>query len=154
LFRWERKSEKSKREKVKIGVKVCRWAQLPDNKRSILPAILEELKARSETRKQKTITDPFMQNILDKRQLGLTANSLYGQCGSRTSTFYEKDIAASTTATGRSMIVYAKRIIEEVYENRGYDTVCHGPVLTNAEYVYGDSVASYTPIYIKHEPRH
>jgi hypothetical protein len=48
------------------------------------------------------------------------------------------------------MIVYAKRIIEEVYENRGYDTVCHGPVLTNAEYVYGDSVASYTPIYIKH----
>jgi hypothetical protein len=43
LFRWERKSEKSKREKVKIGVKVCRWAQLPDNKRSILPAILEEL---------------------------------------------------------------------------------------------------------------
>jgi hypothetical protein len=53
LFRWERKSEKSKREKVKIGVKVCRWAQLPDNKRSILPAILEELlKARSETRKQ------------------------------------------------------------------------------------------------------
>jgi DNA polymerase elongation subunit (family B) len=49
------------------------------------------------------------------------------------STFYEKDIAASTTATGRSMIVYAKRIIEEVYENCGYDTVCHGPVLTNAE---------------------
>jgi hypothetical protein len=29
-------------------------------------------------------------------------------------------------------------------------TRCHGPVLTNAEYVYGDSVASYTPIYIKH----
>lgn len=158
LFRWERKSEKSKREKVKIGVKVCRWAQLPDNKRSILPAILEELlKARSETRKQiKTITDPFMQNILDKRQLGykVTANSLYGQCGSRTSTFYEKDIAASTTATGRSMIIYAKRIIEEVYKNRGYDTICHGPVMTNAEYVYGDSVANYTPVYIKYtDPR-
>lgn len=154
LFRWERKSEKSKQEKVKIGVKICRWAQLPDNKRSILPAILEELlKARSETRKQiKTITDPFMQNILDKRQLGykVTANSLYGQCGSRTSTFYEKDIAASTTATGRSMIIYAKRIIEEVYKNRGYDTICHGPVLTNAEYVYGDSVANYTPIYINY----
>jgi DNA polymerase elongation subunit (family B) len=81
----------------------------------------------------------------------MTANSLYGQCGSRTSTFYE-DIAASTTATGRSMIVYAKRIIE-VYETAD-TTRCHGPVLTNAEYVYGDSVASYTPIYIKHEPRH
>jgi DNA polymerase elongation subunit (family B) len=154
LFRWERKSEKAKREKVKIGVKLCRWAQLPDNKRSILPAILEELlKARAATRKQiKTTVDPFMKNILDKRQLGykVTANSLYGQCGSRTSTFYEKDIAASTTATGRTMIIYAKRIIEEVYKNRGYDTICHGPVLTNAEYVYGDSVASYTPVYIKY----
>ena len=29
--------------------------------------------------------DPFMENILDKRQLGykVTANSLYGQCGAK-----------------------------------------------------------------------
>ena len=25
----------------------------------------------------------------------------------------------------------------------------YGPMLTNAEYVYGDSVANYTPVYIK-----
>jgi DNA polymerase elongation subunit (family B) len=82
-----------------------------------------------------------MQNILDKRQLGykVTANSLYGQCGSRTSTFYEKDVAASTTATGRMMITYAKRIIEEVYGDMVYDTNCLGPVRTKAEYVYGDT---------------
>jgi DNA polymerase elongation subunit (family B) len=108
-----------------------------------MPSILEELlKARATTRKlAKTEKDPFMQNILDKRQLGykVTANSLYGQCGAKTSTFFEKDVAASTTATGRMMITYAKNMIEEVYGNLQYDTKCHGLVQTNAEYVYGDT---------------
>lgn len=66
----------------------------PMIKKEIMPSILEELlKARSATCKHaKTEKDPFMQNILDKRQLGykVTANSLYGQCGAKTSTFYEK----------------------------------------------------------------
>ncbi len=126
--------------KTKSGKMICRWAQSQD---AIMPAILEELlKARSDTRKMaKTEKDPFMQNILDKRQLGykVTANSLYGQCGAKTSTFYEKDIAASTTATGRSMITYAKRMIEEVYGNLHYETASHGTVLSKAEYVYGDT---------------
>ena len=139
--------------KTKVGKIVCRWAQLPNGKKSILPSILEELlKARSDTRKLiKTEKDPFMQNILDKRQLAykVTANSLYGQCGSRTSSFYEKNVAASTTATGRMMIMYARRIIEDVYGDRIYDTALQGPVRTRAEYVYGDSVASYTPVLIR-----
>ena len=142
-FRYERKTPTSRAEKVKSGKKVCRWAQFPDNRKGIMPSILEELlKARSDTRKMaKTETDPFMQNILDKRQLGykVTANSLYGQCGAKTSTFYEKDVAASTTATGRMMILYAKRIIEEVYGDLEYTTECHGKVRTRAEYVYGDT---------------
>ena len=97
-----------------------------------------------------------MQNILDKRQLGykVTANSLYGQCGARTSTFYEKDVAASTTATGRMMIIYAKRIIEEVYGDLEYTTEEHGDVKCCAEYVYGDSVAEYTPIYVRVDGRY
>lgn len=152
-FRYTKKTPTSKAEKVKSGIKVCRWAQLPNNQKSIMPSILEELlKARSDTRKMaKTIKDPFMQNILDKRQLGykVTANSLYGQCGAKTSTFYEQDVAACTTATGRMMIMYAKQIIEDVYGNREYNTECHGPVLTRAEYVYGDSVANYTPVYVR-----
>jgi DNA polymerase elongation subunit (family B) len=142
-FKYVRKTPTSRAEKVKSGKKVCRWAQFPDNRKGIMPSILEELlKARSDTRKKiKTESDPFMQNILDKRQLGykVTANSLYGQCGAKTSTFYEKDVAASTTATGRMMIIYAKRIIEEVYGDMEYETQCHGPVLTRAEYVYGDT---------------
>jgi DNA polymerase elongation subunit (family B) len=152
-YRYVRKSAKSKAEKVKSGVMKCRWAQLPNNEKSIMPAILEELlKARKATKKlMKNEKDPFMENILDKRQLGykVTANSLYGQCGARTSTFYEKDVAASTTATGRMMIIYAKKMIEDVYGDRACDTKSHGPVLTKAEYVYGDSVASYTPVYIR-----
>jgi len=133
----------SKKVKTKVGKMICRWAQFPDNKKGIMPSILEELlKARKDTRKKiKTEPDPFIQNILDKRQLGykVTANSLYGQCGSRTSTFYEKDVAASTTATGRMMIIYAKRMIEEVYGDRIYHSITNGTVRTKAEYVYGDT---------------
>ena len=159
-FQWRRNPEKpkAKAEKTKTGKKVCRWVQLPNHQKSILPAILEELlQARSNTRKMiKTEKDPFMQNILDKRQLGykVTANSLYGQCGARTSTFYEKDVAASTTATGRMMIIYAKRIIEEVYGDLEYTTEEHGDVKCCAEYVYGDSVAEYTPVYVRVDGRY
>jgi len=154
-FKWLRNPErpKSREVKTKVGKKICCWAQLPQGQKSIMPSILEELlQARSDTRKQaKWEKDPFMQNILDKRQLGykVTANSLYGQCGARTSTFYEKDVAASTTATGRMMITYAKRIIEEVYGDRVYETACQGPVRCKAEYIYGDSVANYTPITVR-----
>jgi len=155
-YSYIRKSATAKAVKTVTGKKVCRWAQqdADTNKgKGIMPSILEELlKARSDTRKQaKKETDPFMQNILDKRQLGykVTANSLYGQCGAKTSTFYEQDVAASTTATGRMMITYARRIIEEVYGDMVYNTESHGPVLTKAEYVYGDSVAKWTPVYLR-----
>jgi DNA polymerase elongation subunit (family B) len=144
-YKYLRNSERpaAKAVKTKVGKMMIRWAQLPNNEKSIMPSILEELlSARAKTRKMaKNEADPFMQNILDKRQLGykVTANSLYGQCGARTSTFYEKDVAASTTATGRMMITYAKRIIEEVYGDYVYDTKCMGPLQCRAEYVYGDT---------------
>jgi len=152
-FTCVRKHIKAKVEKIKSGTKTCRWAQFPNDQKGIIPEILKTLlQARSETKNQaKREKDPFMANILDKRQLGykVTANSLYGQCGSRTSTFYEKNVAATTTACGRNMITYAKRMVEEIYGDLVVDTQCHGPVLTRAEYVYGDSVASYTPIYLR-----
>jgi len=152
-FEWRKKLTSKTAVKTKVGRKICRWAQLPNGNKSIMPSILEELlKARKETRNLiKTEKDIFMQNILDKRQLGykVTANSLYGQCGSKTSTFYEQDVAASTTATGRMMITYAKRIIEDVYGDMIYATKLYGNVQCNAEYVYGDSVANYTPVYIR-----
>ena len=151
-FKYVRKSPKSAAEKVKSGTKTCRFAQFPEGK-AIMPSILEELlMARKSTRKLiPQESDEFMKNVLDKRQLGykITANSLYGQCGAKTSTFYEKDIAACTTATGRLLLTYAKKIIEECYGDAICNTKDHGPVLTKAEYIYGDSVAKYTPVYIK-----
>ena len=153
-YRYIRKTPTSKADKTKVGKMVCRWAQFPDDKKGIMPSILEELlKARKDTRKMiKTEKDPFMQNILDKRQLGykVTANSLYGQCGSRTSTFYDKDVAAATTATGRMMITYAKRIIEEVYGDRIYDSKTNGRVRTRAEYVYGDTDSVFFTFNLEH----
>jgi len=151
-FRWE-KNHRGKSEKVLSGTKLCRFAQFPDGKKAIMPSILEELlSSRKATRKMIPLqTDEFMKNVLDKRQLSykLTANSLYGQCGAKTSTFYEKDVAASTTATGRKLLTYGKRVIEESYGDIVVDTHCHGKVHSNAEYVYGDSVASQTPVYVR-----
>jgi DNA polymerase elongation subunit (family B) len=152
-YKYFRKHPKAAAEKVKSGYKTCRFAQpLEGQGEAIMPAILKELlKARKDTRKQIPLqTDDFMKNVLDQRQLGykVTANSLYGQCGAKTSTFYEKDIAACTTATGRKLLTYAKRTIEECYGNKICETEKYGPVLTKAEYIYGDSVANYTPVYI------
>jgi len=154
-YKYVRKTPSSAAEKVKSGYKICRFAQpkLETEGKAIMPSILEELlKARKSTRKLiPQETDEFMKQVLEQRQLGykLTANSLYGQCGAKTSTFYEKDIAACTTATGRMLLTYAKRMIEECYGDKICNTSAHGPVLTKAEYIYGDSVANYTPVYVK-----
>jgi len=79
--------------------------------------------------------------VLDKRQLAykITANSLYGQCGAKTSSFYEQDVAASTTATGRLLLNYAKTIVEECYSNKEYITSQGEKVICNPEYIYGDT---------------
>jgi DNA polymerase delta subunit 1 len=68
----------------------------------------------------------FQKAVLDGMQNAykVTANSLYGQIGARTSPIYLKDIAACTTATGRKMILMAKDFLEKNY---------------NANIVYGDT---------------
>jgi DNA polymerase elongation subunit (family B) len=139
-FKWI-PNARGKVEKTHSGTKVCRFAQFSEG-RAIMPSILEELLAsRKATRNLIPLqTDEFMKNILDKRQTSykLTANSLYGQCGAKTSTFYEKDVAASCTAIGRKLLTYGKRVIEETYGNIIVDTK-FGKVHSNAEYVYGDT---------------
>lgn len=185
-YKWLRKREGGREIKTKVGTKICRFAQFPDDKKGIMPAILGDLlNARKATRiliKYKTVItndgneyagllkkkdgyhfvtqkdkttvkiqdnevvsvedtyNDFMKNIFDKRQQGykITANSLYGQCGAKTSSFYDKDIAASTTATGRKLLIYAKHVIEGVYKNRICET-SFGKVRTNADIIYGDT---------------
>jgi DNA polymerase delta subunit 1 len=69
----------------------------------------------------------FQKAILDGLQLAykITANSLYGQVGARTSPIYLKELAACTTAVGRSMIMKAKAFIETNYPD--------------AKIIYGDT---------------
>ena len=142
-FKYVRKTAKSAAVKVKTGYKICRFAQYPNSEKAIMPAVLSELlAARKATKKLKAKEEnPFMANVYDKRQLSikLTANSLYGQTGATTSTFYEPDVAASTTATGRKLLTYAKRVIEEVYGDTIMESQKYGKVKSNAKYIYGDT---------------
>ena len=115
----------------------CRYIQPPrddsgniiDKKRGILPRILMKLlSARKETRNLiKTEKDPFRRSVLDGLQLAykVTANSLYGGVGAGVSALYYKDIAASTTATGREHLHMAKDYVKKIYPD--------------AEVVYGDT---------------
>jgi DNA polymerase delta subunit 1 len=141
-YKWV-KNQRGRAIKTLNGTKICRFAQPKDGIKAIMPTVLEELlAARKATRKLAEATeDPFMANILDKRQLGykVTANSLYGQCGAKTSTFYDVDIAASTTATGRKLLTYGKRVVEEVYGDAKVESKKFGFVNTKAEYIYGDT---------------
>ena len=84
--------------------------------------------------------DEFMKNVFDKRQLGykVTANSVYGQTGAKTSAFYEPDIAASITAMGRSLLLRARDMVEAAY----VDKVCEVDgkhYIATAKCVYGDT---------------
>lgn len=98
-------------------IKSCKFARAKDGSVGILPEILTELlDARADTRRQQANEkNPFKWKILEGLQLAykVTANSLYGQCGAPTSPIYKKDIAASTTSTGREML-NASRILVEV----------------------------------------
>lgn len=97
----------------------CRFAEKEDGTKAIIPKILQYL---LDTRKKyKRLMgaekNPFKKNIYNGLQLAykVTANSLYGQTGASTSPICKKEIAASTTATGRDMLLYAKYFIEEIY---------------------------------------
>lgn len=100
----------------------CRFAKKKDGTKGVLCKILEELlKKRKETKKLMGIAESegnyFLAAIYDGLQLAykITANSLYGQVGAPTSPIYMKELAASTTATGRKMLELARDFIEETF---------------------------------------
>ena len=80
----------------------------------------------------------FEKAVFDSLQLAykVTANSLYGQTGAKTSPIYMKSIAACTTATGRSMIMKAKDFVEKNY---------------NADVIYGDTDSIFCKFALKHK---
>ena len=152
-FTYVRKTPKAAAQKVKTGYKICRFAEHKSDGKAVIPAVLQELLiSRKQTKKLcKEEKDPFMKNVYDNRQLAikLTANSLYGQTGAKTSHFYEPDVAASCTAVGRKLLTYAKRIIEEVYDNRICQTKDYGKVRTKAKYIYGDTDSVFFCFYLE-----
>ena len=122
-----------------VGRQVCGYVQPTDNLQTIglLPLTLDLLlKKRKETRKRmETTEDDAQKAVLNGLQLAykVVANSVYGQCGSKTSPIRRLEVAASTTAVGRQKIYDAKAIVVSEF---------------GAEVIYGDSVASYTPIQV------
>jgi len=80
--------------------------------------------------------DEFSKAVLDGLQLAykVTANSLYGSVGAKTSSIYMKELAASTTATGRDLILKAKEFMEVNYD---------------AEVIYGDTDSIFVDFKIK-----
>ena len=101
----------------------CMFAEKKDGTKSILHEIITELlTARKKYKNQmeelkENGGDGFIIAILDGLQQAykVTANSLYGQTGAPTSPIYMKQIAASTTATGREMLQFSKIFIEQMY---------------------------------------
>ena len=121
VYQWQKATPTAKTyNKVKVGTKTCRFVQPPEGKKSIIPRILQDLLgARKATKKRmKAEKDSFKKSILDGLQLAfkVTANSLYGQIGAKTSPICLIDIAASTTATGQKLLNLAKDKTEEQFE--------------------------------------
>lgn len=151
-------SNGKKKIKERIGRRECCFIQPHTvdgvEKKAIMPSILQELlKARADTRDaMKHITDPFIKNVMNKRQLAykVTANSLYGQMGATTSTIYEPDIASATTATGRLLLTFAKRVVEECYHDIVLST-SQGNVRVTCEYLYGDTDSVFFKFDLAHE---
>lgn len=105
-------------EKKPSGRITCGFVQPNDDPRTVgvLPLTLDLLlKKRKETRKLIEKTDDDAQkSVLNGLQLAykVVANSVYGQCGSRTSPIRKLEVAACTTAVGRQKIFDAKKIVE------------------------------------------
>ena len=123
--------------KIRMGTRICRFAQPAGGVKGSLPEIVAKLlAARKAKRKEMGSTeDPFKKALLDAEQNAykITANSLYGQLGSRTFKIRLQDLGASVTAYARKQIMFSKAAIEEFYGPAAADPRC------SAKVIYGDT---------------
>ena len=184
--------------KVKVRKETSRFVQFPDNKKGVIPRILDHLlTARRNTRRKikfKTLTlkddtkisgivktndnsytvydeykkehtvakedvesvtttfNSFQQGVMDGLQKAykITANSIYGQMGAKTSPVKMIAIAACTTATGRKLLMTAKDFIHDNYQNTTVSLPDRDVFIKDSDTVYGDSVLPDTPVLVKH----
>ena len=112
---------------------------LPEDKEpmGIVPSVLKHLlDARNATKKRmKKEPDEFKRKVLDGLQLAykVTANSVYGQLGAKTSTIYKMKLAACTTSVGRSRIDDASFGVKE------WSRLKYGEDYPEPDVIYGDT---------------
>lgn len=98
----------------------AKFAEKLDGSKGIMAEVLQELlDARKKSKKlMENETDPFQKSVYDGRQNAekVSANSVYGGTGAPTSPIYKKEIAASTTATGKYHLEFSKHFLENVYD--------------------------------------
>lgn len=115
------------------------YAQTQD---AVLPSMLEDLaKFRKQAKKDmaaaKARGDTFAEAMYNSKQLAykIVMNSTYGFTGASDGMLSCVPIAASVTATGRQMIKRTKELAELM--------------VPGSRVVYGDSVAAYTPVWVR-----
>lgn len=129
--------------KKKVGITTARFVQFADGKKGLIPRVLQKLlKARKAMKKLMESfekTDPGRAVVYEGLQLAykLTANSLYGQIGAKTSKIFKSAIAASTTAGGRGRIIHAKNYVLEHFKG--------------SEIVYGDTDSIFVKFDLRDE---
>ena len=114
-----------------VSKTICTYVQPTSDSMTVgvLPKTLDILLKKRKEFKEKMEDkqyDESQRSVFNGLQLAykVVANSVYGQCGSRTSPIRKLCVAASTTAAGRKALYLAKRVVETEY---------------GAEVVYGDT---------------
>ena len=124
----------------------AKYNEKENGKRGIVPTILQTLlDQRKSTRKRiKQTDDEDKKKVLDGLQLAykVSANSVYGQMGAKTSPICFKKIAACTTAIGRQRIDDASNGVKMWAKDEGYDI---------PEIVYGDTDSVFVKFSRKHK---
>ena len=114
------------------------FAKNKNNERGILPLVVSTLieERRRVKKLMKNESDPMKTKMFNSEQLALkiSANSVYGGLGARTSQIYCREAAASITAMARHNLLFSKDYAEKHFNSR-----C----------VYGDSVCKNTLISLK-----
>jgi DNA polymerase elongation subunit (family B) len=132
--------------KLRAGTRICRYAQSPTGQGSLPQIVAKLLAARKAKRAEIPKTDdPFKKALLDAEQNAykITANSLYGQLGSRTFKIRLQHLAASVTAYGRKQILFSKAAIEKFYGPTAGRPDC------SAKIVYGDTDSIFVAFHPK-----
>jgi len=117
--------------------RIVSFAQDPE---AVVPTLLANLatwrkKSKRDMAEAKGRGDTFAASLHNAKQLAykVSMNSIYGFFGATVGMIPLVDLASAVTATGRNMILHTKKMCEDA----------------GHKVVYGDSVASYTPIHIR-----